>query len=150
MARVSRQRQRGVSYVEILATLVLIGAALVPIVDALGTAGRSGSVYRGDAARDLRQQALLEQMLAMPYGALLDAAAEAGTASVASRYSEPVGTTNRLIVLIGRYDGDTTPFTVPDPDLDGDGDPFTGYTGLLWVGVRSDDADLPLASLTGP
>ena len=45
-------------------------------------------------------------------------------------------------------DGDGNVFTVLDPNLDNDNDPYTGYTGVLWVRVEVEGTVTSLESLT--
>jgi hypothetical protein len=94
----------------------------------------------------------MEEVLAEPYGTLLGAAAAAGSESTPSSYSDPAGPMDRRLVFIALYDatnadGDGNVFTVPDPDLDGDGNPYTGYADLLWLRVEVEGSITSLESL---
>ena len=47
-------------------------------------------------------------------------------------------------------DGDGNPFTVPDPNLDGDNDLYTGYVGPLWLRVEIEGSVTAFETLTAP
>ena len=97
----------------------------------------------------------MEQVLAEPHSALILAAAEAGNAMTPSSYSDAPLSPQRSLVFLGLYDaddkdGDKDPFTVPDPDLDADNNPFTNYTGLIWVRVEIEGSIVHVESLSAP
>mgnify|MGYP001550154979 CR=1 FL=1 len=131
--------QRGLSYVEVMVAMVLSAISLVPALDAL-EAGLTGTgVYADVTSTHYAETSLMEEVLAEPFASLLTAAVSSGTI-VPSSYSDPPANPRRRLVFLSRYDatdtvGDGIPFSVPDPDSDGDGNPFTGYDGTLWLRV---------------
>lgn len=145
-----RCRQSGLSYVEVMVTLVLIGIALVPAMDALRTGSLGAAIHAEDSQAYFRQMALMEQVLAEPFSSLLTAAELAADEKTPTTYSDSPGTLGRRLVFIGRYDGDADPFVVSDPNADGDNNPFTGYVGLLWVRVMMDGQPRSFSSLIKP
>lgn len=117
-----RATQSGISYVEILAAIIVIAAAVVPASDALRSAFAVAEIGSNSTVNHFRLVALTEAVLADPFTSV--AAAAAGT-STASSYSDPSGTTDRRVVYISNYDGD---------NADADDDPFTGTDAdLLWI-----------------
>ena len=153
MKRRSRQcRQAGLTYVEVMIAVVLIMIALVPAVDALYTGMLGSDVLQSSSNAHYAALARMEEVLAEPFGSLTGAAAAAGSESTPSSYSDAAGPPGRLLVFIALYDaddadGDGDVFTVPDPNLDGDNDAYTGYAGLLWVRTEVEGSVTSLESL---
>ena len=134
---------------------VLVAIALLPAMDGLYTAMRGNDVYESSSRQHYAALALMEDMLAEPFSLLTDAAAVVGSETTPSSYSDAGGTPDRRLVFIALYDGDNADgdgnvFTVPDPNLDGDNNPYTGYAGLLWVRVEVEGSVISLESLTAP
>lgn len=152
----STHRQSGLTYVEIMIATVLIAIALVPAIDALYTGSLASDVYEAGSTEHYATLARMEEVLAEPQSLLIDAAAAAGNQNTPSAYySDTGGTLNRRLVYVALYDaddadGDGDVFTVLDPNLDGDNDPYTGYTGLLWVRVEVEGSVTSFESLAAP
>lgn len=150
------QDQRGLTYIEIMIATVLIAIALVPAIDALYTGSLASDVYEAGSTEHYATLAKMEELLAEPQALLTSAAAAAGNETTPSTYySDAAGTPNRRLVYVALYDaddgdGDGNVFTVPDPNLDGDNDPYTGYTGLLWVRVEVEGSVTSFESLAAP
>jgi len=147
------QRQAGLTYVEVLIAMVLIAVALVPGLQALQTGMTGTQVYQSSTTEHYAATAKMEEMLAEQHGALVAAAAAAGDELTPSSYSDAFGTSDRRLVYLGLYDadnddGDSNLFTVLDPNLDGDNDPFTGFTGLVWIHVEVEGSAASLESLS--
>ncbi len=131
--------QVGASYVEVLIAAILIIVALVPMTETLRGAGESAHIQQQATTRHFRLTARLEELLAEPFVALEAAATAAGSSTVPTAYSDPVGTGDRRLVFLALYDAD---------DEDADGDPFTGAdAGLMWVRVEIEDTALAMESL---
>jgi len=131
---------------------VLIMIALIPAVEALRTGMLGGEILESSSSEHYAVLARMEEVLAEPYGTLTIAAAAAGSETTPSSYSDAAGPPDRRLVFIALYDadnadGDGDVFTVPDPNLDGDNNPYTGYTGLLWVRVEVEGSVASLESL---
>ncbi len=139
IAETFSRREAGISYVEVLAALLLLSLALVPALDALSVGVASSSQQATGAIDHYRTLGRLEQVLAEPI-ALLDAAATAaGGPTTPTSYSDAIGAPNRLLVFVARYDGD---------NADGDGDPFSGGDeGLLYVRVALASGAAELSTL---
>ena len=145
-------RQRGLTYVEVLIAMAIIAVALVPALEALHTGMLGTAVLQSSSSQHYAATARMEEVLAEQHGALVTAAALAGTPTTPSIYSDPVASTDRRIVFVALYDadnldGDDNVFTVLDPNLDGDNDPFTGFTGLIWVRVEVEGSTTAFESL---
>ena len=153
--RACRDRQSGLTYVEVMIATALIAIALIPALDALYTGALGGAVLRSSSDEHYAVLAMMEEVLAEPYATLTSAAAAAGGPSIPSSYSDVAGSQDRRLVFVALYDadnadGDGDAFTVLDPNLDGDSNPYTGYTELLWVRVEVEGSVTSLESLTGP
>jgi len=148
-------RQSGLTYIEVMVATVLIAIALLPAMDGLYTAMRGNDVYESSSRQHYAALALMEDVLAEPFSLLTSAAAAAGSQSTPSSYSDTAGMPDRRLVFVALYDADNADsdgnlFTVPDPNLDGDNNPYTGYAGLLWVRVEVEGSVISLESLTAP
>lgn len=143
------------TYIEVMIATALIAIALLPAMDALYTGIRGADVYESSSSEHYAALAKIEEVLAEPQSSLITAAAAAGNKNMPSSYSDAPGSPNRCLVYLALYDadngdGDGDVFTVPDPNLDGDNDPFTSYLGLLWVRVEIEASVTSLESLTAP
>lgn len=124
-----RPSQSGLTLVEVLITMVLLTVLLVPAINALQTSVTGANVHSELATDRFRLTSRLEELLAEPFGDLVDAAA--GGPGNPSSYSDPAGLPGRLLVYLSLYDGDNT---------DADDDPFTGTdAGLMWIRVEAED-----------
>jgi len=148
-------RQNGLTYVEVLVAMAILAVALVPALEALHTGMLGTAIYESTSREHYAATAKMEELLAEQHGALLAAAASAGDELTPSSFSDAPATPNRRLVFLGLYDadnadGDNNLFTVPDLNLDGDNDPFTGYAGLIWVHVAVEGSVTTLESLSAP
>lgn len=135
----NRFRQAGFYYAEALVSTVIVGVCLAPAVSALHSALDAPAVEVGIVNGRQHLQSKLEQVLAQPIASLDAAAAAAGSPTTASSYSEPVGTPDRVLVYLSRYDGD---------NADSDNNPFSGTDpGLLWVQVQTASGTQSLTAL---
>ena len=149
----SRTGQAGLTYVEVLVATILLAIVLVPALQALSTGVLGSEVHTSTVDQHYAVVSRMEEVLAEPHSVLTAAASAAGDYQAPTSYSDTAGTPNRRIVYLALYDiddadGDGNVFTVPDPDLDGDSDPFTGYTGPLWVRVEVQGSVMWLETLT--
>ena len=121
----NRLHPRGFSYVEILLSVVLLTALLVPALQALQS-GVAGGQSPSLAARQLALRDKMEQVLAKPFADLYAQTYFAGgnATSANGPFSDPVGTPGRRIVVLYRYDAST-----------GALNPSTSDTGLVFVSV---------------
>ncbi|MGB5335125.1 MAG: type II secretion system protein [Woeseiaceae bacterium] len=125
-----RKQQAGLTLVEVLVAVMLLLIILVPAMEAIRTSVTGAAVHSELASSQFRLTSRMEELLAEPFGDLEAAAIAAGSASVASSYSEAAGPPGRLIVYLSPYDGD---------NADLDKDPFTGTDpGLLWIEVEAE------------
>ncbi|MDH4072170.1 MAG: type II secretion system GspH family protein [Gammaproteobacteria bacterium] len=138
-ARSPGRRQAGITYVEALLAVVILGVALVPALETLNTAFRGATV--GESVMQAQQKLVtrLENVRAQPFASLDAAALAAGSQTAPSSYSDPGGSANRVLVFLSRYDGD---------NADGNGNPFDGTdAGLLWVRVAIENTPYELTTL---
>ena len=145
-------RQNGLTYVEVLIAMAIIAVALVPALEALHTGMIGTQIYQSSSSQHYSVTARMGEILAEQHGSLVAAAALAGDPATPSNYSDPAATPDRRLVYLGLYDadnldGDNNVFTVLDPNLDGDNDPYTGFTGLVWVRVELEGSVIAFESL---
>ena len=132
-------RQRGLSYAETLLAVVVLAVALVPALETLDTAFTGAQVSETVIQWQQQLTTRMENVRAEPFGDLDAAATAAGSETVATTYSDTVGSQDRLLVFLSRYDGD---------NADADNDPFTGVDpGLLWVRVAVENTPYDLTTL---
>lgn len=151
--RTNRRGKRlhaGFAYVEVLIAAALIAVVLPAALQASWAATSSADQLNRSAARHEARVARMELLKGLPYSDLLSAAAAAGTATAPSPLSDDLASDDAVVVYLARYDGDADPFVVTDPNVDGDGNPFTGYRGLLWVRIVTQDAPGELLTLVRP
>ena len=126
-----RRAQNGLTLVEVLITMVLLTVLLVPAIRALQISITGAEVHADLATDQFRLTSRVEELLAEPFGDLVNAANAAGGPGIASSYSDPAGPPGRLLVYLSLYDGE---------NADADDDPFTGTdAGLLWIRVEAED-----------
>jgi len=151
----TRARQSGLTYVEVLVAAVLLAIVLVPALQALHTGMLGAEVHSSTVDQHYAVLSRMEEVLAEPYSMLTAAAGAAGDEQTPTTYSDAAGPVDRRLVYLALYDaddadGDGNVFTVPDPNLDGDFDPYTGYAGLLWVRVEVEGSVTWLETLSAP
>lgn len=135
----SRPGQSGLSYVETLIAVTVLGVALVPALEMLTTALRSGAVGEAVLQDQQRLATRMETVRAEPFATLDTAALAAGSPTTPSSYSDPGGGPARVLVFLSRYDAD---------NADGNGNPFNGTDpGLLWVRVAIENTSYDLTTL---
>lgn len=152
---ISCARQYGVSYVEVLVATVLLAIVLVPAIQALHTGMLGAEIHASSVNEHYAALTRMEEVLAEPQSVLVAAAGIAGDEDTPTGYSDADGSPDRRIVYIALYDaedadGDGDVFTVPDPNIDGDNDPYTGYVGVLWVRVEIEGSVTWFETLTAP
>jgi len=128
--------QRGLSYVEVLVSIVLMATLLVPATQALQAGIAASAAHESNAANRQLLRAKMEEVLAKPFSSLYAETYVAGgnTAnSVSTVFSDPVGP-NRRIVILYRFDGSAL---------------SSSDTGLLWVQVAFQGSNQALTALTG-
>lgn len=136
----SARHQRGLSYVEVMVATVLLVVALLPALDALQSGIQSSTIHETQSVDQYQLLSKLEDVLAQPFGSLDAAATMAGSKNTITTYSDAVGSNNRRLVYLSRYDGDNT---------DTDNDPFTGIDdGLIWVRVEIETSNKAIETLT--
>ncbi len=123
----NRPRPRGFSYAEILLSVVLLTALLVPALQALQS-GVAGGQNPSLAARQLALRDKMEQVLAKPFADLyVKTYLESNNATLASAsLSDPAGAPGRRMVVLYRYSYDAITFI---------GAWSSNDTGLLFVSV---------------
>ena len=117
-----RARQRGLSYVELLTTVVVVAVLAAPVADAVRAALQTSNAMLQERQWRLDVRSALEVALATPYAEL-----EARTGTILTQTST---SGNDVVLSIERYDLD---------NADGDDDTATGVDD----GVRLIRAALP-------
>ncbi len=144
----NRSKLRGFSYVEVLVATFVLAVAIVPAMEALQSGIRAAAVHETLTQQHSAITTTMENMLSEPYGSLLSAAQTAGNANTPSSYSDPGGQADRVLVFIALYDADADPFTLIDPNNDGDSNLYTGdSSSLLWLRVAVEGTEQSLQSL---
>ena len=137
----NRHRMAGLTYVEVLIATVLIAVSLVPAIEALTPATQGMSIHEAKTVRHYALTAKLEDVLAKPFNELDTEAVTINNPTVASTlYSDLVGTSDRRLVYLSRYDAD---------NADGNDNVFDGTdAGLLWVRVEIEATRQSIEGLT--
>lgn len=148
-----RTRQSGLTYIEVLVATILLAIVLVPAIEALHTGLLGSRVQATILSERYSALARMESVLAEPFATLVTAAGVAGDSKTPTSYSDPAGPADRVLVYIALYDadnadGDNDVFTVPDPNFDGDNNPYTGYVGLLWIRTEVEGSVTSVETLT--
>jgi type II secretory pathway pseudopilin PulG len=140
--------QHGFAYLEILVALLILAVAIVPAMRAIQSGVQGAGIHAALARQQFALTKRMEEVQAKSFGELLAAAKTAGNATTASSYSDPTGQTERVLVYLALYDADADPFTLTDPNTDGDSDLYTGSTAnLLWLKVQLEKTNLRLETL---
>jgi type II secretory pathway pseudopilin PulG len=131
--------QRGFAYVEVLLSVLLLSVLLAPALQALGTGIAGGGTNL--AARQFALRSKMEEVLATPFGDLYAETYQFGgntATSLSSANSDPVGTVERILVVLYRYDIATNALSSSD-------------TGLIYVNTyyESEGASSGLSTLIG-
>jgi len=150
-------RQSGFTLVEVLLATVLLVIALVPMMEALQTGLLVSREHQQMSSTYFQVQGRMEEVLAEPFSALFNEAAQQNDKTSPAIYSDPVATPERKLVYLSFYDfqnsdGDNDPFTIEDPNNDGDNNPFTGgdvEIELLWLRVEIENSIHVIETLVG-
>lgn len=115
--------QRGISYAEVLLSVILLAILLVPAMQALNSAIAGGS--SNIAARQLNLRNKMEEVLSKPYNTLYAVTSVSGgntATSISTSLSDVSGSADRRAVTIYRYDTTINALSAAD-------------TGVLYVSV---------------
>ncbi|MCB1753921.1 MAG: hypothetical protein KDJ38_00270 [Gammaproteobacteria bacterium] len=150
-------RQAGLSYVEVVVSIVIISAALVPALQAVQSGIQSATVHEDLAQKHYYLLSKMQEVQATSFDELLAAADAAGAHTAASSYSDASGTDDRRVVYLSFYDaddsdGDNNPFTIDDPNTDGDNNPYTASLDeagvpLVWIRTEIQNSPFSLETL---
>ena len=154
--RSRRAGQAGFSYLEVIVALLVIVFSLPPALQAMRIGFESADVQAQALPLAQRAAGTLETVLAQPFATLRAEAARTRDRTVPTSYSDAAGAGDRVLVFLSYYDagnsdGDNDPFTILDPDADGDANPYTGetpYIGLLWARVQVEGTAIAFETLT--
>jgi len=143
-----RQHQSGFSYIEVIIAVFILAVAIVPAMEALQSGVQGAGIHQSLTQQHYAVNKRMEETMAESYGELLSAAEVAGNASTPTSLSDAAGPVDRVVVYAALYDADVDPFTLVDPDNDGDGDIYTGDTSnLLWLKVEIENSAVVVESL---
>ena len=132
----SYKRQSGLSYIEILVAMIIIGVSIVPVVSALRNSMMAAELDSLTTVRTFHLMAKMEEVLSQSFDTL--SAQAIGTDS-AGPFSDDAGSENRRLVYISEYDGD---------NADADDAVFTGTdAGLLWIQVEIENSNHRITAL---
>jgi hypothetical protein len=134
----SRIREAGFSYMEVLIAAALIAMALVPMLDALQPGLQGAQIHADRAAIHFTVRGKLEEVIAQGFADLDAEALAAGSPTTPTAYSDTAADVPHE-VFIARWDAD---------NADADDDGLTGGDeGLLWVRVATSDGAVALHTL---
>ncbi len=141
-------KQRGFSYVEVLVATLVLSIAIVPAMEAIQSGIQASVIHESLTQQHFALIKRMEEVQAEAYENLLNAAQTASNSTTPSSYSDPAGQKDRVLVFLALYDADADPFTLVDPDNDGDGDIYSGDTSnLLWLRVTLENSAQSLETL---
>lgn len=133
---ISALRQLGISYVEVLATLILVAAIMIPATNAIRGAMDVAEADSQATVNHYRLVSKMEEVLADSFAAV---SGQAAGPTTATSYSDTAGAVDRRLVFVATYDGD---------NADADDNPFTGTDpDLLWVRVEIEGSVSALQAL---
>jgi type II secretory pathway pseudopilin PulG len=136
----TRFRNTGFSYVEVLVAVVIVAATIGPGLDALRAGMLGTRMHLTLTEEQSHISSRLEEVLAMPFEALDTEAQAVADPSIPTIFSDAPGTDRRRLIYLARYDSD---------NADADGNRFTGgEAGLLWVRVELENRILAIETLT--
>lgn len=139
---------KGFLYIEVLVASLLIALAMIPAMNALQTGVASINIHQSLVTQQYNRLSKMEQLQSEPFNNLLTEAAEAGSKSTISSYSDAPGSVNRRLVYLSLYDADADPFSLTDPNSDGDNNIYTGSTAnLIWIRVETEGTPQGLETL---
>ena len=142
------QQQHGFSYVEVLVAMFILAIAIVPAMEAIQSGLQGAGIHESLTRHHYALIKRMEEVQADSYINLLSSAQTAGNATIPSSYSDPSGQAERVVVFLALYDADADPFTLVDPDNDGDADVYTGDTSnLLWLNVALENSAQSMETL---
>lgn len=112
------RRQRGVFYVEVLLSVLLLAILLVPALQSLNTGimGATGNM----AAKQLNLRNKMEEVLSKPFGQLYAETYLPGgntSTSFSASFSDAAGSADRRVVVLYRYDISTKAVSSNDTGL---------------------------------
>lgn len=130
----TQRRERGLSYVEVMIAVVVIGVCLAPAMNTLRDGLFAASIQRAHTVSQQRLKTRMEQVLANSFATLDAAAMAAGNSpsQISTTYSDAAGTADRRLVTLYRYNGSAATGT---------------DTGLLWIKAEIEGSSLRLDSL---
>lgn len=132
--------QAGLTYVEVLIAIVLLGVSIVPAMEALRTGIQASSVNETFTSQSFHLQARFEEVLALNFSDLKKEAKSVGSPTTATAFSDTAGSSDRRLVYLSLYDGD---------NKDADNDPFTGMDeDLIWVRATIENTPHEFETLT--
>ena len=135
--------QRGLSYVEVLLSVVLLAVLLAPALESLQSA-LAGTQSAALLARELALRVKMERVLAKPFAELYAQTYAPGgntTTSVSASLSDAVGAPDRRNVVLYRYDAGLAALSAADTgvvyvavyyEAEGAGRALTTFVGRWW------------------
>ncbi len=147
--------QTGVSYVETMIAVVFMVLVLLPLMQSLQWGVQTTQFNQEQVTQHYHLTSKLEAVLSESYKSQLDAAATAGSHTIATSFSDASGEENRRLVYISFYDvdnddGDGDLFSILDANTDLDNNPYTGADvdiDLLWIKVEIENTGLVIETL---
>lgn len=149
--------QSGISYVEVLLSMIILAAAIVPAMESLTTGLQTAAVHEDIIKNHHELMSRMQEVKSQSFSELLNAADTAGGYSSPSAYSDTAGMESRILVYLSFYDtfdsdADGNEFTILDNDVDSDNNPYTTPSSetpisILWVSIALENSDAALQTL---
>lgn len=154
---VNNTRQKGLSYVEVLLSLIILAVAILPALDSIRSGIQAAVVHEEIIVDHYSLVSKMQEVKSTAFEDLLAAADAAGSFTNASSYSDDSGVEPRHLVFLSYYDADNGDsddnlFTILDSNTDSDNNPYTSdasepLLSLLWVSVELESSIHSLQTL---
>lgn len=151
------QHQEGLSYVEVLLSLIILAAAIVPAIESIRTGMQTAGVHEEVITKHYSLLSKMQEIKSIQFDALLSAAKFAGSNTNPSEYSDAVGEDPRRLVYLSYYDtddsdSDSNVFTILDSNSDGDNNPYTTLSSesglsILWISIEHENSNGTIQTL---
>lgn len=130
---------KGFSYVEVIIAIIIIGLAIVPVIESMNIGVQSTRHHEDSLGVYTKLSSTYETLMAESFKDLENAAAQAGDPEIETHYSDETGIPNRCLVYIHEYDLDNS---------DNDGAGFTGTDeDVLWIKIQIENSAHQLETL---
>lgn len=149
--------QGGLSYVEVLLSLIILAVAIVPATESIRTGMQTAVVHEDVITYHYSLLSKMQEIKSLQFSQLLNAADSSGSHVTPSEYSDAIGEEPRRLVYLSFYDADNSDadsdvFTILDGNADGDNNPYTTLDSepsisVLWISIEHENSTGPIQTL---